>query len=241
MTLKDCFGKNTDSTQILLVEGKTDCHVVRALCKAYKLPETFSITECGSDNEAIEIMRAMAANPRYSSLGLILDADEIGVASRWQTIRSMFRLIDGIKLQEEPSLSGTIIPRQPPRFPRLGFWFMPNNRDCGRLEDFCLELADPGSRVVADEAVGLAENKGATRFNPIHRSKAVVHTYLAWQEEPGKPLGQALSANYLFSKAPRPSPSWNGSGNCSPIQLSPIEFALFSPHHGFTVSSRYES
>jgi hypothetical protein len=32
-------------------------------------------------------------------------------------------------------------------------------------------------------------------------SKANIHTWLAWQEEPGKPMGQAITAKYLNPKS----------------------------------------
>jgi hypothetical protein len=74
---------------------------------------------------------------------------------------------------------------------------MPNNKDYGMLEDLCLEMADPNGRKVAEEAVTIAENQGVACFKDVHRSKAVVHTYLAWQEKPGSPLGQAIAFKYL--------------------------------------------
>ena len=35
------------------------------------------------------------------------------------------------------------------------------------------------------------------RFIQDHRAKAEVHTWLAWQAEPGRPLGLALTRRYL--------------------------------------------
>ena len=31
----------------------------------------------------------------------------------------------------------------------------------------------------------------------MHKSKAEIHTWLAWQEEPGTPMGQAITKQYL--------------------------------------------
>jgi hypothetical protein len=39
------------------------------------------------------------------------------------------------------------------------------------------------------------------KFRLEHRSKACVHTWLAWQEEPGTPMGQAITARYLDADA----------------------------------------
>jgi len=35
------------------------------------------------------------------------------------------------------------------------------------------------------------------RFSQLAQPKALIHTWLAWQEEPGKPLGTAITARYL--------------------------------------------
>ncbi len=40
------------------------------------------------------------------------------------------------------------------------------------------------------------------RFRDVYESKAHIHTWLAWQKEPGKPLGQAITARYLDADAP---------------------------------------
>jgi len=40
------------------------------------------------------------------------------------------------------------------------------------------------------------------RFSDLAKPKAVIHTWLAWQEEPGKPLGTAITAKYLDAGVP---------------------------------------
>jgi hypothetical protein len=44
--------------------------------------------------------------------------------------------------------------------------------------------------------------EGERRFSRVAQSKAAIHTWLAWQKEPGTPLGQAITARYLDSQAP---------------------------------------
>lgn len=34
------------------------------------------------------------------------------------------------------------------------------------------------------------------------KTKAYLHTWLAWQEEPGKPMGQAITKKYVDAQAP---------------------------------------
>ncbi len=89
------------------------------------------------------------------------------------------------------------------RRPRIGIWLMPDNRSPGMLEDFAAALVPEGDALwlVANSTVdGLAED--VRRFRPVHRAKAVVHTWLAWQEEPGTPLGLAIKKRYLEPTMP---------------------------------------
>jgi hypothetical protein len=74
---------------------------------------------------------------------------------------------------------------------------MPNNQDSGMLEDFCAELAQPESLAFARECVEQAQARQVTTFKEVHRSKAVIHTYLAWHDEPGYPLGKAITSQAL--------------------------------------------
>lgn len=41
-----------------------------------------------------------------------------------------------------------------------------------------------------------------TRFESLKRPKVLMHTWLAWQNEPGKPYGQAITARYLDASLP---------------------------------------
>ena len=55
--------------------------------------------------------------------------------------------------------------------------------------------------LLAEEVVQKVETQ-ERRFRPTYRSKVKIYTWLAWQEEPGKPLGQAITARYLDADAP---------------------------------------
>lgn len=74
---------------------------------------------------------------------------------------------------------------------------MPDNNADGMLEDFCRTLVDESKMAFADECVDKAKQQGIATFIDNHRSKAVIHTFLAWQDEPGMPLGQAITARAL--------------------------------------------
>ena len=187
-----------DEPRLLLVEGKDDFHVISALCEVNELPENFSIFDCGSDEEVFNALRALLsrADPP-ETVGVVLDADE-KVESRWQSIRGKLQH-SPYRLPDVPDPGGTIV-EVVEDLPRLGFWLMPNNVDPGMLEDFCRQLAPDDAIAFAEDCVTQAREKSFATFRDAHRSKAVVHTYLAWQDEPGKPLGQSIAARVLQPK-----------------------------------------
>jgi hypothetical protein len=53
----------------------------------------------------------------------------------------------------------------------------------------------------AESSTDLAKGKGAA-FTDRDRIKAIIHTWLAWQKEPGKPYGLAMKAEYFRHDSP---------------------------------------
>lgn len=184
--------------KVLLVEGQNDCHVILALCQAYNIPETFGIYECGSDTGALKRLNALISGADAPSvIGIVLDADSPDLEERWKSVQGKLKNYD-YSLPIAPDLTGTIV-KSPSDYPGLGFWLMPNNRDPGMLEDFCMEMIDTDMIATVEQCLQIAEASGHTSFKSVHRSKAIVHTYLAWQDEPGLRLGQAITARVLRS------------------------------------------
>lgn len=103
-----------------------------------------------------------------------------------------------------PAHGGTILdPPADKLLPRVGIWIMPDNRSEGILEDF-LRFPVPEGSMLFDhvESSVAAIPEGEQLFGPLAVSKAVIHTWLAWQKEPGKPLGTAITARYLDPGVP---------------------------------------
>ncbi len=185
-----------EGPRVLLVEGRDDCHVVMSLCAAHRVPETFGIYSCGSDQQVLKRLNALISQPDPpTTVGVVLDADRPEIATRWQSVRGKLRRYPYV-FPAKPERRGTILEAIDHR-PRLGFWLMPDNERSGMLEDFCLDLAEPEARAFAGDCVAEARAKGVTSFKEAHHPKAVVHTYLAWQDEPGRPLGQAITTQAL--------------------------------------------
>jgi len=200
---------------ILLVEGKNDCHAIMSLCEKHKVTDNlFCIHDCESDEKVLKELTARlqaASELRPDVLGIVLDADKPedkpSLESRIQAVTDRLRKVCSdypAFLKRKPE--GIIIPN-PPLFPRIGIWLMPNNQDIGMLEDFLMQLARakqatdacnyPSSIAYAETCVQQAQSQNLTSFNPVHESKAIIHTYLAWHEEPGTPLGRSITNHTL--------------------------------------------
>lgn len=181
--------------RVLLVEGLNDCHVVMAICGVHSLPENFGLYECGGRQQLLKRLNALISAPdRPRIIGAVLDADS-GVAERWTSFSAKLQH-HGYVFPSAPDAQGTIIDATL-SLPRLGLWLMPDNQATGIIEDFCIEMMAVRARGVAGAAVRGAQAEGVCTFKPAHFSKALVHTYLAWQDEPGRPLGQAITAQAL--------------------------------------------
>ncbi|MCK5524872.1 MAG: hypothetical protein KAI83_17230 [Thiomargarita sp.] len=192
--------KCTDSDEnVLLVEGKNDCHVIMSLCQKHEVPETFCIHDCGSDDRVLKRLAALILKAKSKVIGIVLDADipedKADIMARWQQLTDKLEKY-GYALPAQPDKQGTIHPNVG-QFPRIGIWLMPNNQDTGMLEDFLKKLALPDTLATAQSCVKCAYRRKVTQFKKVHLSKAEIYTYLAWQDEPGKPFGIAITAHTL--------------------------------------------
>jgi len=145
-----------------------------------------------------------ATGPAIASLreyaGIVVDANG-DVDARWASIRNILLSEGYPEAPDSPAPDGTIL--SAPGRARVGAWLMPDNASPGMLEDFAARLipADDYLWARAAEVVdGIPDEH--RRFAAGHRSKAVVHTWLAWQETPGSPMGQAIGQGSLPATAP---------------------------------------
>ena len=184
------------SKKVLLVEGKNDCHVIMALCASHALPDSFTIYACDNREAAVRRFNAMIVSPdRPITLGLVIDADDNTAAEKWQTIQT--KIAEHGYYPPQIPTSGGIIIQSIGNLPRLGIWIMPDNSLPGALEDFLCKMANQDALKQACACVDTALSMGIASFKQAHHSKAIIHTYLAWQDEPGKPLGSAITAKLL--------------------------------------------
>lgn len=203
------------SPYAFLVEGRDDLYVIERLWRFHQQREfPCSIEPKEGINRLLDDLR-VRLKPQDSDLnlerlGIVVDADGeedavIAPASalnaRWTSLHDILVRSGYTTVPKGPSTDGTII-EQTER-PIVGIWIMPNNTDSGMLEDFIRSLIPQ-----TDALLGRAEDclnelpAEHRRFRMHHRSKALIHTWLAWQEEPGRPFGQAIQARYLDAMSP---------------------------------------
>ena len=76
---------------------------------------------------------------------------------------------------------------------------MPNNQITGELEDFVSYLIpdDDQLQLKANEILNELETLKINGYTKKDIAKAFIHTWLAWQKEPGMPMGLSITANVL--------------------------------------------
>ena len=182
----------------LLVEGNDDFHALCQLFGSRKLPENqFGIKEKNGYPRLLDTLDTEIDAPGLESLGIVVDADE-NLQSRWQSLRNRIFECGYSSIPEEPNPHGTVIPD--PNRPMLGIWIMPDNRLPGILENFIAFLVpNRETNILWQHAAQCVASipEGHKAFPEVRAPKALLHTWLAWQVEPGKPLGQAIAARYL--------------------------------------------
>lgn len=188
------------SNDALLVEGTDDEHVLYALLKHHAVPTVFKVIDKKGIGNLLDTLEVELIASDRDHLGIIVDADS-DLSSRWQSLRNILRSSGYQAVPDTPDPDGTIV-REPGK-PAVGIWIMPDNTLPGMLEDFIRFLVPSDDRLWAHaeqctEAIADSER----RFIPYHLQKAKVHTWLAWQEDPGSPLGQAITKRYCDAEAP---------------------------------------
>jgi hypothetical protein len=143
--------------------------------------------------EGIEkALEALAITVRtYARVGIVLDAD-ISPMDRWNEVGVRLRPL-GFVLPTSPARDGTIVEANGKR---VGVWLMPDNQNPGKLEDFLAVLIPPGNRSWpwSEVATKTAKDHHDAEFSTPDFIKARIHTWLAWQREPGLPFGTAITA-----------------------------------------------
>lgn len=187
--------------QQLLVEGKNDRHVIWALCEQHQIPETFSVeVPLVEDGQGINAVLAeipvRLKQPNLLTLGIVIDADS-HLSARWQAVIQRLKEYGYEEIPKVPPAEGWVY--KPQNLPNIGVWLMPDNQLPGMLENFVARLIAEDDLLIvkAESILQDIEQTGLNRYTLIQHPKALIHTWLAWQQTPGMPMGQAITAQVL--------------------------------------------
>ena len=191
----------TSPAKLLLVEGRTDYHVVRHLRDLLTISE-FCISERGNVDKVLDAIVIEIDIADRIALGILVDADgedeDSQWKNRWESIRHRLESAGIAKqvIPANPDPSGTIIEGTSYK-PRVGVWMMPNNVSNGEIEDFLLTMI-PDNDPVWSLAQGYIDGIpiGDRRFKKGKHLRAQIHAWLAAREEPRQP-GLAIKTGDL--------------------------------------------
>lgn len=194
-------------TKMLLVEGDEDQRVIPWLIEAHGVAwgprenpvvfiKDFGGIEALLNPGAIEMELKTRG---LEALGILVDADD-DANRRWLRIRTRCQAAFPNLPQSLPA-AGLVETNADGL--KLGVWLMPDNCSCGMLETFLACLLPDASHplwIHANNSVVEAKSLNAP-FIDAHEDKARIHTWLAWQDPPGRQLHDAVKFQML-----KPSP-----------------------------------
>lgn len=190
---------------ILYVEGVNDLFFIAGICDSFGIPcdkrpkdvEIFN-NNSGSDTQAIEAFKTAIKPGGSNIIGLVVDADE-----NFDARRASLNDILTKKQYTQTDKENIFECKSDIDMPKVGVWIMPNNSSKGRVEDFFREIVCVNKELLDDaqKIVYEIENKEyEQKFIPNHRQKAIIHTWLAWHNEPGGSMGLAVRKKMIDEK-----------------------------------------
>lgn len=187
--------------KFLLVEGIDDLHVIKHICDNCGITDIKIRDMNGIDPLLESIEEWLTFGVVGNFIGIVVDADN-DLNARWDSIRQRFCRAEYTNIPEKPDPTGTIVtpPENAPLL-RVGVWIMPDNKSSGALEDFLFSMV-PEADVLLDYARKSVDRLPEKRFGENDEGKAIIHTWLAWQETPGRPYGTSIKSNFFNLAAP---------------------------------------
>lgn len=198
----------------LLVEGAEDQRVIPYLIEANGVRWGETVRQAIVDIKKFDGIENLLAPKMISTelkergleiIGIMVDADE-SVADRWRQVRERC-------LSTFPGLPDKIPEKGLIHYNdsglKLGVWIMPDNRTSGMLETFLTYLV-PDHQIDSVWKHAKASLETAMKLKAPckkhHEDKARVHTWLAWQNPPGRQLHNAVMEKIFASSHPKAQP-----------------------------------
>ena len=191
-----------NATRLVMVEGPDDQGVVVAFLN-HGLADRgiFVSAEGGYESLSNTLDALLVPGIVQEIVGVVVDAD-LDVQSRWASLRDRLVKAGYAGVPDDPDPDGTIVEAED--LPKLGVWLMPDNLTGGMIEDFMTFLIPAGDALFEHAKTVIAGLPATPARFPANRStKALIHTWLAWQVEPGKPMGQAITKKFFAAEGPQ--------------------------------------
>lgn len=184
----------------LWVEGPDDKQLLYHLLRYYHIENQVKIEDKNGVENLFKVLKLALKVGEPQRLGVIIDVDE-DLHRRWRSFSATLNEAGYVNISSVPASDGTIITQED--LPDIGIWLMPDNQAIGMVEHFVSALIPPGD-VLWPMASDIVQKVIAAKCNfaLVHQIKAEIHTWLAWQEEPGRPMGQAITKRYFDANAP---------------------------------------
>lgn len=198
--------------KVMLVEGSDDYNLIRNLLfdshkiivDDYDYPNLenspiFSIKKLNSNSKLRPELKLFVPKNELTHLAIVLDADT-DVNAVYQRLQTAINTLATAEWPPLPpsGLITTVLRAGKPSL-RLGLWVMPDNQQTGMLEHFASQLIPPADKLWphAQQTVAMLPEKRFPTAPNDHTRKVELHTWLAWQKEPGRPMGAAVRAEYF--------------------------------------------
>ena len=184
---------------ILLVEGEADRAFFELICKKLALDAFVRVAApkdlTGSHNTKEGVFNCLPielknlGDGQTARLAVVLDADSLPKGGFQAALERIRLIVEPFGYRATGSSAGGVIYQHNDGLQDFGLWVMPNNAHEGMLEDWVKACMLSNELTLFTHAVSAINTlPAAPKFNPIHRSKAEVATWMAWQKRPGHGL-----------------------------------------------------
>ncbi|WP_394754593.1 DUF3226 domain-containing protein [Crenothrix sp.] len=143
------------------------------------------------------------ADGNLVKLAVVVDADSVPNGSYQTTLSRVTSIVSTYRYNLSPIQTAGITYKHDDGLADFGLWIMPDNTNEGMLEDWLKQCIHANEQTLFAHAQSVIDElPNPPKFKPLHRSKAEVATWLAWQKQPGHGLYQAVTDQLLDSNKP---------------------------------------
>ena len=183
-------GKSLRADRVLLVEGTDEVNLIGEMLRSWNFGHVQVIEVGGKDkirtNLDVVISEARTRRIELTAIGVLRDAD----AHPERALQSVADALRSLDLPA-PISHGTFVRG----IPSVGVFVLPDGTTPGAIEDLCWKAVEDtaAARCSAAYLQCLRESGALESKNP---AKALVHSYLAAQEEPSARVGEGALKGY---------------------------------------------